>query len=145
MRNALQWCRFAKQDTLYLITAVFKSKSWALASFHDGLHGDKILVHRRSCDRSGADRTDSFNYHWECESNVDNPVPPRNNDYLNQTVLLKGFKMTARWDWFPIVEPAERAEWWFVCFLTSLWSTILRRWLSRIGTCYSPCMTRSST
>ena len=133
MRYALQWCRFAKKDTLYLITAVFRSKSWTLASFHNGSHGDKILVHRRACDSFGCDRIGSSRYHWECESNVDNPVPPRNNAYLNQTVLLKGFKMTVRWDWLPIVERAEKIEWWFICFLASLWSAILRGWLSRIG------------
>ena len=133
MRCALQWCRFARQDTLYLITAVFKSESWTLGSFHNGSCGDEILVHRRPCESSGNDRPGSHRFHWECESNVDNPVSPRNNTYLNQTVLLKGFKMTVRWDWLPIVERAEKTEWWLICFLVSLWSTILRQWLSRMG------------
>ena len=132
VRYALQWCRFTRQDTLYLITAAFKSKSWTLGSFYDGSHGDKILAHQYF-DSSGSDMTGSSSYRWECESNIDNPVSPRNNPYLNQTVLLKGFKVTVRWDWLPIVERAEGAEWWLVCFLSSLWSTILWRWLSQIG------------
>ena len=127
-KHALQWCRFTKQDTLYLITAVFKSKSWTLGSFHNGSHGDKIFIHRRSCDTSG-----SSIYHWKGESNVDSPVPPTNNAYLNQTVLLKGFKVTVRWDWLPIVERAERTEWWVTSFLASLWSTISQGWLPQVG------------
>ena len=125
-RYALQWCRSAGRDTLYLITAVFKSRSWTLGSFSNGSRGEEILVHRLSSDGSSS-------YRWECESSVDSPVPPTNNCYLNQTVLIKGFKMTVRWDWLPIIQRAEKAEWWLVCFLTSLWSTISRRWLSRIG------------
>ena len=129
-KYALQWCRFAKKNTLYLITAVFKSNSWTLGSFHHGSHGEEILIHRRSCDRAGFST-----YHWKSESNVDNPVPPRNNDYLNQAVFLKGFKVTVRWNWLPMVERAEKTEWWLwlICFLTSLWSTISQRWLSRVG------------
>ena len=136
---ALQWCRFSKQGTLYLITTVFKSKSWTLGSFYHGTHGNEILIHRQSCHSSGTDTTGASMYHWECETNVDNPVSPGNNAYLNQTVLLKGFKMTVRWDWLPIVEHAERTEWWLVCFFTSLWSTILQRWLSPVGELYSLC------
>ena len=136
---ALQWCRFSKQGTLYLITTVFKSKSWTLGSFYHGTRGNEILIHRRPCHSSGTDTTGASMYHWECETNVDNPVSPGNNAYLNQTVLLKGFKMTVRWDWLPIVERAERTEWWLVCFFTSLWSTILQRWLSPVGELYSLC------
>ena len=125
-RYALQWCRSARRDTLYLIIAVFKSTSWTLGSFFNRSRDEEILVHRRSC-------AGSFSYHWVCETDMDNPVPPINNCYLNQTVLIRGFKMTVRWDWLPIIQRAEKAEWWLVCFLTSLRLTISRRWLSRIG------------
>ena len=127
-KHALQWCRFAEQDALYLITAVFKSNSWTLGSFHNGSHGERVFIRRQFCDNSG-----SSVYRWKCESNVDNPVPPRINAYLNQTVLLKGFKMTVRWNWLPIVERVERSEWWLVCFLVSLWSAISQQWLPRVG------------
>lgn len=130
---AIQWCRFAQKDTLYLVTGVFKSKSWTLGSFYNGSQGDEILVHRGPCDRSGTDHTDLFMYDWECEINVDDQEGPQNNTYINQTVLIKGFKMTVRWDWLPVIQRAERTEWWFFCLLVSLWSVISRRWLSRIG------------
>ena len=128
---ALQMCRFAKQDTLYLITAVFKSKSWILGSFHNGSHGDKILVYRKPCDSSNS--TATFMYEWECETNLDDQEGPHNNPYMNQAVLIKGFRMTVRWDWLPIVERAERVDWWLACFLASLWSTVSRWWLGRVG------------
>ena len=129
-RYALEWCKSAGRDTLYLITAVFKSNSWTLGSFFNGSCGDKILVHRRPDGGSG---NDSLPYHWQCQTNVDDQQGPKNNHYPNQTVLIKGFKMTVRWDWLPIIQRAEMAEWWLVCFLTSLWWTISRQWLSRIG------------
>ena len=128
--HAVQMCRFAKQDTLYLVTAVFKSKSWTLGSFHNGPHGGEILVHRQPCD--GSNSTATFMYDWECVTNLDDQEGPKNNPYTNQTVLIKGFRMTVRWDWLPIVERAEWADWWFACFLASLWSTISRR-LSRMS------------
>ena len=105
---------------------MYKSKSWTLGSFYDAPNENEIVVYR-ACDSAGAST-----YKWEYESNVDDQQGPNNNSYHNQTVLIKGFKMTVRWDWLPIVERVERTEWWFVCFLTSLWSTISWRWLSRI-------------
>ena len=98
-RYALQWCRSANQDTLYLITAMVKSKSWTSGSFHYGFRGSKIFVHRQLCG-------DSVSYDWICEAGVDDPVTPINNSYLNQTVFIKGFKMTVR------TRGAEKATWW---------------------------------
>ena len=43
---ALEMCKFANKDTLYLVTAVFKSKYWTLGSFYDEFKGGQILVHR---------------------------------------------------------------------------------------------------
>lgn len=125
---ALQWCRFAKQDSLYLVTAVYKSKSWTLGSFYDGSPGKEILVDQQSCDSTGTSV-----YDWEYQFNVDHQQGPGNNCYVNQTVIIKGFKITVKWDWLPVVERAERAERWFSRTLASLWSTMNSRWLSRIS------------
>ena len=119
-RFAPEWCKSAQgRDTLYLITAVFKSKSWALGAFSRGSDGREILVHRRSCG-------DSFSYRWESELNVDNPVTPINNSYLNQAVFIKGFKMTVR------TQGAKKAQQWPM------------NWMSRVGEWCSLVMAHSS-
>ena len=97
-KYALQMCRFAKKDTLYLVTAVVKSKSWTLGSFYNGSHGSEILVRRSSSNGNG-----TFTYQWVSETNVDNQQGPQNNHYLNQTVLLKGFKIMRRGGWLPSI------------------------------------------
>ena len=120
-RCALRWCRFANKDSLYLLTAMYKSKSWTLGSFYDAPNENEIVVYR-PCDSASVSM-----YKWDYKSNVDDQQGPKNNSYHNQTVLIKGFKVTVRWDWLPIVQQVEMTEWWLVCFFTSLW-----RWLSRI-------------
>ena len=129
--HALEMCKFANQETLYLVTAVFRSKSWTLGSFYKGSNDCAILVNQLP-----RGSPDPFMYDWVCEVNMDDKEGPKNNDYLNQTVLIKGFKITMRWDWLPVVERLGGNEWWFISFLASLWSAVLLRWLRRIGKLY---------
>ena len=128
-RCASQWCAIAKRNSLYLITAVYKSKSWTLGSFEKGTPGKEILVQRQSCNDSGTDST----YEWKYEINVVPQQGPGNNYYVNQTVLIKGFKMTVMWGLLPIVEQVEKTRWWITNFFLSLWSTFSQRWLSPVG------------
>ena len=129
-RCADRWCNFAKKDSLYLLTAVYKSRSWTLGSFYDGSKDDEILVYR------SGDNTSNSEYKWKYQSNVDDQQGPKNNPYLNQAVLVKGFKMTVRWR-LHIVERVERPEWLFICILASLWSAVSWQWLNRIRECCS--------
>ena len=79
-----------KKDSLYLLTAVYKSKSWTLGSFRDASKGSEILV-TRPCDSTGISM-----YKWQYQSNVDDQQGPKNNFHFNQTVLVQGFNMTMR-------------------------------------------------
>ena len=97
-KYALQICRFAKEGPLYLVTGVVKSKSWTLGSFCNGSGGSEIFVRRSSSNVNG-----TFTYQWVSETNVDNQQGPQNNHYLNQTVLLKGFKIMRKGGWLPSI------------------------------------------
>ena len=136
-KYALQICRFAKKDTLYLVTAVVKSKSWTLGSFYNGSDGSEILVRRWSSGGHSSDGTDPFMYDWVCEANVDDREGPQNNNYVNQTVLIKGFTMTLREGLFPIVELAEWSDSWFARILARMCSTLFRQqWVTRTSKSY---------
>ena len=127
-KYASQWCQIAGRNSLYLITAVYRSKSWTLGSFERGTPDKKILVHRQSCDSS---RTGPM-YEWNYEINVVHKQGPANNSYVNQTVFIKGFNMTVRRGSLPIVEWAERTQSWFSRVLIALCSTLLREeWMTQ--------------
>ena len=137
-KYALQMCRFAKEGPLYLVTGVVKSKSWTLGSFSNGSDGSEILVRRRSNDGDSSNGADHFMYHWVCAVNVDDQDGPQNNNYVNQTVFIKGFRMTVRGGWFPIVELAEWSDSWFARVLASVCSTLLQQpWVTRASKSYS--------
>ncbi|KAI9455531.1 hypothetical protein HD554DRAFT_2042764 [Boletus coccyginus] len=85
---AVPWCKFARRDSLYLVTGVYTARSWTLASFDKGLPGRGILVEQPHGE-TGA-------YKWTCAFQADCRPGPRDNRYENQTVLIKGFKMTVR-------------------------------------------------
>ena len=137
-KYALQICRFAREDTLYLVTGVVKSKSWTLGSFHNGSDGRKILVHRCSSGGDSNGGTDPFMYDWVCEVNVDDQEGPRNNNYVNQAVLIKGFRMTVKEGLFPSAELGGWGDSWFARVLGSVYSTLLGRpWVTRASKSYS--------
>ncbi|KAF8123155.1 CHAT domain-containing protein [Boletus edulis] len=123
-KYALQWCKYAQRDSLYLITAAYKTKTWTLGSFYEGSPGKDILVHRESGENSV--------YKWEYQFNVDHRRGPGNNDNDNQTVLIQGFRITVRWDWFRMIERVERPERWFARVLATFWPIRKSlRWLSQ--------------
>ncbi|KAG6369265.1 hypothetical protein JVT61DRAFT_15509 [Boletus reticuloceps] len=125
MKYALQWCIYAQRDSLYLITSAYKTKTWTLGSFYDGSSGGEIHVNRQP-------RDDTPEYVWTCEFNVDDQQGPGNNSDVNQTVLIKGFKITARQDWFRKIERVQRPEWWFARVFTAVWPIRKSwKWLSR--------------
>ena len=139
VQHALQWCRYARRDSLYLITAAYKTKTWTLGSFYDGSLGGKILVHRQSHDGTAM-------YRWQYQFNVDDQQGPGNNCDVNQTVLMKGFKITVRWDWFPVIERVERSERWFARVLAPLWLIRkFRKWLSQTSESCCHALERLST
>ena len=139
-KYALQICRWIKRDTLCLVTEVYKSKSWTLGSFYGGHRGGEILVHRRSSHSTG-----TFTYHWESDVNMDCQMGPENNDYLNQTVLMNGFKITMRAYLLPIVEWAEWSQPRFAHVLGRMTSNLLRHhWVTQTGKPYSNVMKPSS-
>ena len=136
--HALQICRFAKKDPLYLVTGVVKSKSWTLGSFYNGSPGSEILVQRRSSGGDSSNGTDDFMYDWVCAVNVDDQDGPQNNNYVNQTVLIKGFRMTVKEGLFPPVELGEWGDSWFARVLASICSTLLQQpWVTRASKSYS--------
>ena len=145
-KYALQICRFAKKDTLYLVTSVVKSKSWTLGSFYSGLDGCEILVRRRSSGGDSNDHTGPCMYQWVHELNVDDQQGPQNNSYFNQTVFINGFRMTVREGLFPLVELGEWGDSWFARVLASICSTLLRGpWVTRASKSYSDVREHLST
>lgn len=111
-----------------------KQKTWTLESFYDGSPGGKILVHRQSHDGAVV-------YRWQYQFNVDDQQGPGNNCDVNQTVLIKGFKITVRWDWFPMIERVERSERWFTRFAPLWLIRRFRKWLSQTSEscCHGAC------
>lgn len=89
---ALPWCKFAGRDSLYLVTGVYTTRSWTLASFDKGLLDGEILVEQHN----GEPGHEMGAYKWGCAFQTDFRPGPKNNRYENQTVLIKGFKMTVR-------------------------------------------------
>ena len=145
-KYALQICRFAKKDVLYLVTGVVKSKSWTLGSFYNGSHGSEIFVHRQSRGGDSSGGTDPFMYEWVCEVNVDDRDGPQHNNYVNQTVLIKGFRMTVREGLFPPVQLEGWGNSWFARALASMCLTLLRGpWVTRASKSYPDVRERLST
>lgn len=142
-RCALHWCGFAKRDSLYLITAVYKSKSWTLGSFQNGSCGKEILVYRRPFDSPG---TSCSTYEWQYQINVDDQQGPTSNSYVNQTVLIQGFQMTVRRGWLPVVEWGEWSDSWFTRALAKMFSAVLwQQWVTRTSKSCSCVMEYFST
>ncbi|KAH0828722.1 hypothetical protein J3R83DRAFT_3133 [Lanmaoa asiatica] len=120
---ALRWCKFAERDSLYLVTGLYKTRSWTLGSFHKGSLGEKILVDRNV--------TGGEAYKWMPAFEVDYRPGPQNNSYENQTVLIKGFRMTV----------SARIIASFLALLFALLQVLFgtpQRWLSRITVEPSP-------
>ena len=101
-KYALDWCRFADCKSLYLITGVYKTSSWHLASFHDAGSTEQVLLEREN------DR-----YNWR--SGCDHRQSLKETRNENQTVLISGFKIEVRgWDDHTVVEklsPHSRTIW----------------------------------
>ena len=104
---------------------MYKSKSWTLGSFYGASKGSEILV-TRPCDSAGISM-----YKWQYQSNVDDQQGPEGNSYLNQTVLVQGFKMTTRKGWLPVDEWSEWSDWWFARILAKLCLAMSPQWLTR--------------
>ena len=130
--------------TLYVVTGVVKSKSWTLGSFYNGLDGCEILVRRRS----SGDGIDPCTYKWMYEVNVDDQQGPQNNNYVNQTVIIKGFKLTMWNGWLPIVEMMGSSTLASARTLAGITSDLLRypsSWVKRTGKSYFDVVKPSST
>ncbi|KAG9308484.1 hypothetical protein JVU11DRAFT_11828 [Chiua virens] len=128
-KHALGWCRHAQKDTLYLITAVYRAKTWTLGSFKNGTLGKEIHVQVRASEQNGTPE-----YRWQHAFNVDNQqVPPGNTD-LNQAVFIKGFKMTAG-----NIEQLVMCGGWFDRLLATLQSAA-KKWRSGPKIKYFPAL-----
>ena len=110
-KSALDWCRFADCKSLYLITGVYKTSSWYLASFHDVRPTGQILL-----EQDGAGR-----YSWNSSCDYRKSLTESLNE--NQTVLISGFKIEVRdWDTHAVVEklvPHSRSIWSELTLLAS--------------------------
>lgn len=117
---------------------MYKTREFALGSFSTGHPGGRILVEQQ-------DKQDSHpnagTYKWTCAFEVYYQAGPQNNYYENQTVLIKGFRMSVRWSWLAVVERVTRAESSFSRKFASLIAALLallevlfvmaQRWLPR--------------
>ena len=129
-KYTLEICRWVKRGTLFLVTGVFKSKSWTLGSFYGGYRGAEIVVYRRSSRDTG-----TFMHYWEYETNVHAKQGPPDNNYYNQTVLISAFKLTSRNGWLPVVERVAQSMQSFPYVLAKMTSSLLRNYLvTRSGT-----------
>ncbi|KAH0836403.1 hypothetical protein J3R83DRAFT_8003 [Lanmaoa asiatica] len=122
-KYALAWCGFAKRDSLYLVTGLHKTRSWTLGSFYKGFPGGEILVSHHT--------TGSEAYNWTSAFEMDFQPGPRNNKYENQTIFIKGFRMTVRWNSFRAIAAASLA-------LPEALFVMSRRWLSLTTVEHSP-------
>ncbi|KAG9316997.1 hypothetical protein JVU11DRAFT_1177 [Chiua virens] len=121
MNHAVQWCSYTKRDRLYLLTAMYKTKAWTLGAFSDGFSDGEIYVDRQS---------DTDPYKWECSFTMDHQQAPQNNSIPNQTVFIKGFKITVNPDLLRVLErvQVERPRW--SALLLAKLQLETRKWLS---------------
>ncbi|KAG9309119.1 hypothetical protein JVU11DRAFT_11014 [Chiua virens] len=125
IKSVLPWCKYAKRDALYLVTTVYTTKAWTLGAFYNGFLGGNITVCHRPPD-------DTHKYKWLYPFNVDHRQSPKDNRDINQTVFIKGFKMTVRWKWLPVVQELHKTERRFARVLATLRSIMRsREWLFR--------------
>ncbi|KAG9315439.1 hypothetical protein JVU11DRAFT_3049 [Chiua virens] len=120
-KYALAWCRHAQKDTLYLITAAYRAKTWTLGSFKSGVVGEEIHVEVRAGDPPGI-----LEYSWEHAFNVDSQQVSARNTDLNQAVFIKGFKMTVGKHQL-MIEKLVKSEGWFDRLLVTLQSAA-KKW-----------------
>ena len=99
-KHARQWCKLSNDDSLYLLTGMYKTREFTLASFNTAHDDGKMLVQRQ----------DAGTYKWDCEFQVYCQPGPQNNKYENQTIVIKGFRMTVRWSWLAVIERVTRSE-----------------------------------
>ncbi|KAG9308485.1 hypothetical protein JVU11DRAFT_11829 [Chiua virens] len=112
-KYAPDWCNRAKRDSLYLVTAVYKTKSWTLGSFDHGASGKKIHVYPE-------DDSAPVAFRWVSAFHTDSQQAPKGNNHLNQAVFIKGFKITVRDEKLLNLECLERPEGWFAHILNKL-------------------------
>ena len=125
--HARLWCESSDQHSLYLVTGMYKTRDFILTSFNTGRPNQEMHV------KSGK-------YEWKCGFTVYSRTSPPSNKYENQTILIKGFRMTVRWS-LPVVEqvtqaPSQISRWIasLIAFLAALLQVVfdtLSKWLSR--------------
>ena len=99
-KYARLWCERSKHDNLYLVTGMYKTRDFTLASFSKAGDSDgKMLV-----------EPDIGTFKWTCASETYSRTSPPDNKYENQTVLIKGFRMTVRWSWLAVIERVTRSQ-----------------------------------
>ena len=105
-KYARQWCELSKDDSLYLVTGTYKACDFTLASFNTGHLDGKMLVEKQ--DKQPGH--DTGTYIWTCAFEAYCRTGLQNNKYENQTIVIKGFRMTVRWSWLAVIEHVTRSE-----------------------------------
>lgn len=132
--SAQLWCKRSKGNSLYLVTGTYKSRHFTLASFNTGHPRGKMLVKRK-------DGRDAGMYQWDCAFTVDSRTSLENNKYENQTIFIKGFRMTVRWSCLPVIERVTQAEsGWIAFHVATLFAflEVLYKLLSRLSGSFVP-------
>lgn len=101
----MDWYTFAEQrlgriishDSLYLITGLYKSRSWSLAAYQRGADTGEASAQFKAVHVGGGNIAAS--YTWETTQAMDWRVGPSDQYYHgipNQTVFVHGFKIAIR-------------------------------------------------
>lgn len=109
-KHGHHWCACSQQQNLYLVTGMYKARDFILTSFDHGRSGEEMFVksvggkdHELISPRSAASR-----------------VRIALEGLENQTVLIKGFRITLRWNCVPEVEQLLRLQPRIISWITSL-------------------------
>lgn len=101
-RNAVNWYNFAKQnlgriianDSLYLITGLYKTSSWSVAAFHRATGTSESSAQFKA---SQVGEGNNMSYTWETMRALDWRVEPQIDVGIpNQSVFVSGFKIAIR-------------------------------------------------
>ena len=102
VRNAADWYNFAEQhlgriithDSLYLITGLYKTSSWSVASFHQATGTAESSAQFKA---SHVGEGNNMTYAWETMRALDWRVGPQIDVGIpNQSVFISGFKISIR-------------------------------------------------
>lgn len=100
-RHGIEWYNYAvnrrrriiNPDSLYLITGIYKTRSWSVAAFENVMENEHHTAHFKQIERDSMTPT----YTWETTCALDWRVGPHiDYDIPNQAVFIYGFKIAIR-------------------------------------------------